>query len=419
MVVTNGNAEKTFSVVKSLATATTSAARAENMAFPFVSLPDFSLRAHEYQTLSGAEYLSWVPLVSAADKAAWEAYSVEHQDWIIQGASALHLKDVGTSPIPSKMYDHVYTDGHIENLPDLGVYAPIWEVYPVPKNNDIINQDIMSIGIIREVLTNVIESKSVMISGVQFSNFIFRFSNPDDYYPPAARSYVIEPVLESFEDNAPIVGFIIAKIPWDAYFKDVLPRNVNGIAVNVVNSCNQSFTYILNGPEPGFLGDGVYSDTHYKDLAITGEFASFARLDDASLGGCEYTLYVYPTSEFEDAHSSNKPFYHTFSVVLVFVFTAMVFVLYDFMVTRRQNVILATAHRATTIVQSLFPKNVQKRIMEEAKTSAEANKKRKGHTFVAKSQIRDFLADDAEKHTTPRDFSQSKPIADLFPVSLS
>jgi hypothetical protein len=56
--------------------------------------------------------------------------------------------------------------------------------------------------------------------------------------------------------------------------------------------------------------------------------------------------------------------------VLVFIFTAMVFVFYDYLVQRRHNKVMATAKRTNAIAASV-PVNVRDRMLKDAEEQAE------------------------------------------------
>lgn len=100
-------------------------------------------------------------------------------------------------------------------------------------------------------------------------------------------------------------------------------------------------------------------------------------------------------------------------VVLIFFCTALGFVLYDFMVAKRQDKVMKTAERTTKIVSSIYPKTVQDRIMEEAEVPDTDNSKTSGWPFGRKiSQMQDFLASGVDRDI---EATNSQPIADLFP----
>mmetsp|Transcript_19262 Transcript_19262/g.45447 ORF Transcript_19262/g.45447 Transcript_19262/m.45447 type:complete len:736 (+) Transcript_19262:1260-3467(+) len=96
------------------------------------------------------------------------------------------------------------------------------------------------------------------------------------------------------------------------------------------------------------------------------------------------------------------------------MFTAAVFVGYDYLVQRRQKNTLAKATQMGGIVASLFPANVRDRLIEEN----EAQKQGKAKSFAMgphqKEQLRSFLGSESDKKQVKPAF-HLKPIADLFP----
>ena len=96
-----------------------------------------------------------------------------------------------------------------------------------------------------------------------------------------------------------------------------------------------------------------------------------------------------------------------FSVMagFIFIFTAVIFWVYDVAVRRRQDKVMANATRTSNIVSNLFPENVRRRMM----LSDEQDRKLES----SKSNVQTFLA--GKKSV----YQESSPIADLFPSAVS
>jgi hypothetical protein len=154
------------------------------------------------------------------------------------------------------------------------------------------------------------------------------------------------------------------------------------------------------------------------------DFATDARYDGANKtsgrGSCGYTITFYPTEDFKQVYYTNKPVVYSTLVVMVFLFTTVVFMAYDLMIYRRQAKLVFTAERTKAIVSSLFPKEVHDRILAEAEAQAfkeEAAKRTFG--FAPKAQLKEFLADGAAQEHSGDSIFKTKPIADLFPSTVS
>jgi uncharacterized membrane protein YgcG len=97
---------------------------------------------------------------------------------------------------------------------------------------------------------------------------------------------------------------------------------------------------------------------------------------NGQVGSCHYQFALYPTQEFEDSYHSNIPQIMTITVACIFSAMAVTFILYDFMVYRRNSKIIKIAARSGAIVSSLFPSTVRDRLFaakEEEKNTKVGN----------------------------------------------
>ena len=147
-----------------------------------------------------------------------------------------------------------------------------------------------------------------------------------------------------------------------------MPPGTTGIIVVLENSCNQTYTYEVDGTEASFLGHGDLHDTHYDYLEAVTEFPA-ANVSARALPGanCQYRLRVYPSREFENEHTTDRPLMYVIMLAAVFVFTSAVFLLYDCMVERRQKKVMKSARQSSALVSSLFPEAVRDRLYQEQK----------------------------------------------------
>jgi class 3 adenylate cyclase len=130
----------------------------------------------------------------------------------------------------------------------------------------------------------------------------------------------------------------------------------------------------------------------------------------------EYTMHMYPSTQFRANYSSSRPEVFTAILAAVFIATGIVFLVYVKFVQRRQNKVMATALRTNAIVSSLFPTAVRDRMMKEAEEQAERDARNKTSSVVAaKHRLKNFLEDEPEEFGKEADPFSTKPIADLFP----
>jgi signal transduction histidine kinase/CheY-like chemotaxis protein len=159
------------------------------------------------------------------------------------------------------------------------------------------------------------------------------------------------PVFDSFEDDRQLAGVLATNIYWRLLFTDILPPSVSGIVCILENSYNQTLAYRIDGPDVTYLGDEDLHDTRYDYLE---EFADINAYVQSQAGPetqsytevplnkeiGKYSLRIYPSRDTEDHFSSNKPWVYTVLVAFTFLFTSIVFVVFAYVVERRQKIVM-------------------------------------------------------------------------------
>jgi Adenylate and Guanylate cyclase catalytic domain len=202
---------------------------------------------------------------------------------------------------------------------------------------------------------------------------------------------------------------------WRNLIRDILPEGSRGILIVFENPCTSWFTYQINGPSVVYLGVGDHHDTKYDDLSIDSlliDLGDFSVRESSYTGApidkdyCPFTLHLYPSDLLMSAHKTNNPIIFTVSGILIFVFTAMVFHLYDFMVEKRQRSVMQTAVHSSAIVSSLFPSAVRTRLYPAA---AQATPKRTIDSFHISNGKKPELGQPSNIEI------EGSPIANLYP----
>jgi len=262
--------------------------------------------------------------------------------------------------------------------------------------------------------------------------FSYYLTTDEDPMEPVSDIYY--PILPDAADWANIVregydpsdhklgGFLSVSFYWRDLLKGILPEGSDGIIVVFENGCNPTFGYQINGPVVSFLGVAEhYPDAAYahleKDSALL-DLQEYSTIRDRLYSGipvneeyCPFQVRVYPSAVMEQAYTTNQPAIFAATAFVIFAFTAAVFIIYDWLVERRQKKVMKTAIRTNAIVTSLFPSNVRERMYEtqekqkQEKTTMKTT--RKGRNFTGM----DSINDSTEVGVT----DGSLPIADLFP----
>jgi class 3 adenylate cyclase len=360
--------------------------------------------------------------VEPLQRRGFEEYAWDHQGWIEEDLAVRGLGKINPGKIPRRIYG--FNGDYEKEARDYNIQVPIWQVAPVPTDAGIILLDLYSQPSFRRMIDDAIISRHLLLSEVVDRSFLSSNNvqtsdqgDPSrDHHP---RSYAVQPVYQDFDHDSKLTGFVFAVVPWDTYFLNVLPEGTNGFIVQIEDTCGTTFSYRIDGPEAIFLGQGFSPNPDYDHLVQTAEFAEFARFEGVDVSEyviqCSYRISVHPSESLQTVYETSKPAKYTSVVVVVFLFTAMVFVLYDFYVQRRQDKVLMTAQKTSAIVSSLFPKNVQKRMMADAAAEIDNQGKNTGTSFSGKAQLKNYLGDDDGGKPEENSIFNTKPIADFFP----
>jgi len=239
------------------------------------------------------------------------------------------------------------------------------------------------------------------------------------------HAFVWHPVHEKIEDfDSKIISVIGAAVAWDVPLRNLLPETVKGITAVISNSCNQSYTYLLEGVDALYVGEGDLHDRKYDgdgvffDLAV-GENPEFV----TTPGHCIYSLVsqlgvsstnayntishtlqqsVYPTRDFVKSFDKNTPEIFTAVVACTFFLVGIIFIVYDLFVERRNKKLIQNSARTNAIVTQLFPGKIRDQILQEEKLEPKA-----GTRAHFKSVV--------NGNTTGMELTEgSKPLAELF-----
>jgi class 3 adenylate cyclase len=316
--------------------------------------------------------------------------------------------DVQVRPEPSS----------VTKTPDFDEYqTPVWQISPVPiiKENHtqvpIINYNLADRVIFYKAVEYMENSRLPVFLDVcdQSSWFLI------DGHMDILQTVVAFPVFGDFTEDAPIVGYYTAIIPWQDFFTNNVGKDSDEMVVVMNNTCGEVFSVSVNGGNATIIGEydaeDRYSSKPKKSSNFAKEYNSkdFIKYEEEV---CLYQMTIYPGLKFEKSKNTVRPIIIFSVIIVIFLLTSMAFLLFDCLVTRRQNKLLDTALRQNAIVNSLFPKNVQKKLMEEADATLEAAERQRTNK---RRNLSTFLNDDQRSHERKADPFDSKPIADLFP----
>lgn len=270
-----------------------------------------------------------------------------------------------------------------------------------------------------------LEEHAVVFEGMQYSRpgfgndidpytaeiaWLLRLANEKKTkYEGDIFSTVYFPVHDSFAEVPKAVAVVRVIIHWARFFKHLLPETVKGIIVVLDNSCDEPYTYEINGGDVIPVGHGDLHDPEFDDSMTFATFRDVKTIPDGTTDGmrlgdgeCPYQIRIYKSMKFRSLFITSQPVIITVSVAFVFVFTIGMFFVYDRLVERRQKLLATKAQQTGAIVSSLF-------------VSTPINS---GHVVLTTFQpaaVRDRLMQVGTEDVEKNEGSSTPIIADLFP----
>ena len=413
-------------VLTSTVTSSILTVNAESSNPGFITLPFVEEHFGKVRNASGSIALAYLPLVSKANSAEWDAYSSANQEWIPDTTTA----DASTDRVFSTIWDFDSPEECGSALSDDitrtpvkydtdGPFAPVWTVSPAISG--LVNKDMFGRANLEQGLQKMAATgRSVFLESCTLGKW-FESSSEVDY----SEAVIASPVYDSFSSSASLVGYLIEVFSWKTFWQDVMPKGAQPLFLHLESSCGHQSIYQVSGSKVELLSQEEDYTGEYQNMRLSSDFAEFANsqelVDEADLSSiCSYSINIYPTAELEQEFDSQRPLVLAFAVVAVFLVTVVLFFLFDILTTRQRNAVIENAKKQNALVSSLFPKSIQDKMLQEAEES-KVNK-------VGKAGIKNYLnADewtaDLGGHGTKKPLEgtlhKSKPIADLFPESKS
>jgi class 3 adenylate cyclase len=446
--------------LESFAAAITSHARAAELEWPLVTVPDFAARGMIARQDIGAETLGFLPLVTKDKRESWESFSLDNQWWIqedlrweemkadrISGRApsrSLHaeneeinffeaiIKDHQTEYMPSRrqlMQEADFSRGISSNIYTVsssglpvvdegsGPYLPIWQISPAPSKLSSINFNILSHPIFWQATEKVIESKQAVLSEVlNLETFHKSFTGVEGVaFRRGPISALYYPVFSDFSDNRTLVGMIATEIDWNYFFQGALPDNAHGIICVVENACNQQFTYRISGERATYVGAGDLHDPKFDSLVESRSISYLSSSSETFAGAhidyeyCPFTLNVYPSEETQQDYESYGPLISIAALGALFLIATALLIVYD----KVQSQMHKSDMQSIIVLERIFPQDgkegrqtLRNRVINKLRSSKLSNVgARRG---MASPHFRATLS------TLPTEFGVGKDASDPF-----
>eukprot|EP00980_Cylindrotheca_fusiformis_P008669 scaffold1849_cov115-Cylindrotheca_fusiformis.AAC.7 len=436
ITVVKSSAGKFFDVLDSFASSVGAQAAAEhalrNTSWPFYRIPQWSVQAAKMAQLTGIDQplVGIAPIIQEEEREEWKNFAAEQNPLWYQesieneGYTEMTAQDLVNLTIPFTYFYDRENGYHPTPATRPGEVLPYFQSYPIgiPLGLPLMLTNIDAITSSKETedvyrITKVTRSPTLGFTRINI-----------DTERSIPGSQMIQPIFDGPDtgaDDRIMVAVVLIQIPWLDFLRNILSEGENGINVVVESACPRSdeddkqriapterniVTYLINGRDAVMLEEADVHDPKYDAFVVSAVFADFGIFrSQVPEGTClpRMTLYVYPSTELEDSLQTDNAVIYTVVVVVIFVFTTLVFLLYDFSVRTRQRTVMERIMKQDRIVSDVFPTAIRDRLYEN-------------HAKNIVTGDGDMLEDDgslgrSEAFARNPNTNGSAPLADLFP----
>jgi hypothetical protein len=368
VAVSKDHVASTFVAIEAFANSISSYARDAGEFWPNVTVPDFTSRATRVAELAqGARLVTMAPLVSNEQRGEFEAYARQHIHTQIQEDLDYQGIDMGASDlqnVPDRIsYFNLSAKAKFLEPEGAGPFLVNWQRMPfeTEPHRIFVMNNMLRIPTIRGAVTG---ANATLVAKVAFFEGVL-----------GVESQLIQPIFQDVfpphnKTGRKMVGVVWAVLDWGNYFQNLLPENQKGIYLVLESSCGFVSTYMINGLQAEFLGLEDLHEPKYDNLEISSEFFSFS--DQAGAEGenqlpegvCvdELVIKLYPSDVLRESADTQKPLLYTCVVGAIFIFTCVIFLVYDWAVGQRQRKVMARVITQDKIVSNLFPAAIRDRL---------------------------------------------------------
>jgi hypothetical protein len=362
-------------------------------AWPNATLSAFEETSQYTINVSNVELIYFCPLVPAAKVAEWEQYAVENY-FRLEGDQSIYSGASGDWAVADGIYKYGRAFNKVKDETS-DVLAPVWQISPMFDSS--ISLPLSTVVMFNLYTYNItMKSFDKVIAGQPWalSNFILDTGSD-------INQHNLAPIYANNDESDDLVGFFSAYTSWKNMLVDMIQTD-GGSFYLVMTMEDDVGTFLVYGDRAEFVGVGDHHDEEFDTLMRSKTFT-------VGKDGTVIIFEVYPSNDYLELFTTNLPVNSTIVVVTVMVFTMLVFIIYDAILTRHEEFLAETANTNSTVVKQLFPQFVREKLVERAKTQAQnETKQSKRPTLGARTGSYDMTAMEAvDKGILAKKFDQA------------
>lgn len=200
--------------------------------------------------------------------------------------------------------------------------------------------------VLRAAAVPIPKYKAMLERNMQISQFR---ENVEDYID-GLSTFLAYPIFGSFDQDHEVVGILATNVYWKVLLSFLLPASSTGIICVIENSYNQTFSYRIDGSVATYLGTEDVHNEKFRKLGVETSVNAYLKDNFSARNRAyptvplsdevQYWLRVYPSQDTEDQFITNKPAIYTAVIICFFVFASALFLMFSYVVERRQNIML-------------------------------------------------------------------------------
>jgi class 3 adenylate cyclase len=423
-ILSDGRLTVLLADFRSLAWALTGLAINSNTVWPYFTDPNYHMIVSNFMNTTGTHMVAISPIVhNETESENWANYSQSKQGWIKDGL-AFQQK-----PVPDEMeeiFPSIFRVSAGEKVPEVGPgpFLPVWQMIETPQDSSVFNFNLLSDQHYAEVFAAVLQNRIATMTDL-LDTSLLDFNDLLGHHHDSPFSMLLYPIFRDVTRKE-IVAILNTDVNWVPLFALASDEQTPPVDVVVDEGCRRKFTVRVHGARSHFMGYGDLHDSTYDEYESVFKFSSHLPTHHIAGPNCSYDVRVFPTQDFWETYNTSHPGSTAGVIIAVFVFTCIIFCLYDAAVHERQRKILRVAAQSHKILSILYPKTIRDRLFGAEPQGEETNngKSKKGKIRrklnedilkkATKYQLKHFMKDSPITESNAMEYFDSKPIADLF-----
>lgn len=287
--------DDTYAAIQAYSTALTVATQTTNQSWPEVRIPYFESLGGRFRGIAKANHSSLFVVVPQEDRNIYEAHMWKQHEDVMRESHMLAYGNLDNFR-PEGYQRNISTTSANGLVPDgpRDVYFPVYQNSPPAPTYASMNWNVATSPLYERVvkLATDMKNETFSVSGEGVTGVRTMEPNPfDQYGRDQPEIHYFHSVLDRVEgDNTNVVGVIMLSVSLELFTSGLIPDDVQGLMVVFRSSCNQNYTYVIEGKQATYLGAEDLHEEEFEKYEINTNLTSHGSTAAATAPGqCFFT----------------------------------------------------------------------------------------------------------------------------------